>query len=85
MHTNVITSPFISLADRVIKTRTVEAGLTVGNVARFAKAVASTATLKSPAAIVGLDLNPDVPLAFSSAMRIRKSSFFLGGLYGEAS
>ena len=39
-----------------MSTRTVDAGLTLGSVARFARAVASTATLKSPAAIVGEDL-----------------------------
>jgi hypothetical protein len=54
--TTVITSPFISEADKVSRTNMEAAGDTVGRVARSVRAPPSIETLKSPAAIVGLDL-----------------------------
>src|SRR3990172_5367828 len=84
MPTRVTTSAFISVDDNVIRTRTDEAGLTEGNVAKLVRPPASLSTLKSPAAIVGLDLNDPGLTMSSRAIRIRKSSFFFGGLYGAA-
>lgn len=78
--TIVITSPFISDAESSNRTRTLLAGDTEGSVARLARAVASTATLKSPAAMVGFDLKEPGALQSSRAILILKSSFLVGGL-----